>query len=79
MLEYQGAAYATIKDGRGDTKQVTLRDGTLKPRNARGALTDPIGVGRLAGTFTAVRNPHRVQELLAAARARTLDASAAAR
>ena len=79
MIEYQGTAFATIKDAAGDAVKVTIRDGTIKPTNARGALTDPIGVGRLDGTFIATRNPHRVQELLAATRARTLDASAAAR
>ena len=79
MLEYKGTAFATIKDGPGDTFKVKLHEGTLQPCAARGALTDPIGVGKLEGTFTAVQNPHRVQELLAAARARTADASAAAR
>ncbi|MEO6436971.1 MAG: hypothetical protein ABIP55_14595 [Tepidisphaeraceae bacterium] len=76
MLEYQGTAMARIDVGGKGATKVTLREGTLKPRAARGTLTDPIGVGRLSGTFTAVNNPARVQELLAAARARTADASA---
>ena len=79
MLSYQGTAFANIKDGRGETKKVTLREGTIKPTAARGALTDPIGIGRLQGNFVAVQNPHRLHELLAAARARSADASAAAR
>jgi hypothetical protein len=76
MLEYHGTAFAQISNASGDGKKVKIRDGTLKPRVARGALSDPIGIGRLEGTFVAVKNPHRVQELLAAARARTADASA---
>lgn len=79
MLQYQGTAYARIKEAAGDAKQVTISEGTIKPHAARGGLSDPIGIGRLEGRFKAVENPHRVQELLAAARARTLDASAAAR
>jgi len=80
LLEYQGSAFATLKPAKGgEAMTVTVRDGQLTPHAARGALTDPVGPARIQGRFTAVKNPHRVQELLAAARARTAEASAAAR
>jgi hypothetical protein len=80
VLEYQGTACATVKAvNGGEATTVTLHDGALEPHAARGDLTDPVGPARLQGRFTAVKNPHRVQELLAAARARTAEASAAAR
>lgn len=77
--EYQGTAYASVSPAaRGSATRVTLRHGTLKPSASRGSLSDPIGMGKLEGTFTAIRNPDRVRELLAAARARTAEASASA-
>jgi hypothetical protein len=77
IREYQGTAYASVDSASGgNATRVTLRHGTLKPYSSRGSLSDPIGMGKLEGTFTAIRNPNRVRELLAATRARTAEASA---
>jgi hypothetical protein len=78
IREYQGTAFASLRQSGGGATRVTLRNGTLRSHAARGGLSDPIGVGKLEGTFTAIQNPARVRELLTAARARTAEASAAA-
>jgi len=70
LLEYQGTAfvYVTPKD---NTAKVDVRAGTITPFAARGSLHDPVGVAHLSGSFTAVANDDRLEELLAATRART--------
>ena len=70
MLEYQGAGFVTV-DTSDTTAKVTIRTADLRPTQARGSLTDPIGPARVTGTFVAQQDNERLQDLLAAIRARS--------
>jgi hypothetical protein len=72
LLQYRGTAFVSVTP-RDQKTRVTVRDGTIMPRAARGGLSDPIGVARLSGSFTAVANDARLEALLAATRARVTD------
>ena len=70
LLQYQGTAFVSVTP-KGNIAKVKVRNGTITPCAARGTLHDPVGVARLDGSFTAVANDDRLEELLAATRART--------
>ena len=70
LLQYQGTAFVSVTP-KGNIAKVDVRNGTMSPCAARGTLHDPVGVARLNGSFTAVANDDRLEELLAATRART--------
>ena len=63
MLHYSGAGTVTHSKGPGDVK-ATLRDFTLRPLQARGNLTDPIGTAQLSGTLNAQRDDEFVRNML---------------
>jgi len=75
LLEYTGSAFVMVNPKDDETK-VSIRAGSIKPGAIRGGLTDPIGPARIEGSFTAVNDPARLHELLAATRARTAAAVA---
>jgi hypothetical protein len=63
LLHYGGAGFVTV-DHHGDTRRVTIRNATLKPRASQGGLADPLGTAKLTGSLVARRDPRRVRELL---------------
>lgn len=64
LLAYEGAAYVSI-EGSGGKRTIRIRDGQIKPAQARGKLQDPIGAASITGKATAVVNNARVKETLA--------------
>jgi hypothetical protein len=68
VIVYEGAGVVTV-NGSGRQRQVVITDGTVRPKEARGEMQDPIGRSRISGTFTADVNRTRVRETLAEMRA----------
>jgi hypothetical protein len=63
VVVYEGAGVVTVH-GSGRKRGIVITDGTVRPREARGAMQDPIGNSRISGRFTADVNRTRVRELL---------------
>ena len=63
FVEYEGAGFVVI-DRSGKTAKLSIRNASLKPTGAHGAVCDPIGPTRLSGTVVARMNQARVNELL---------------
>jgi hypothetical protein len=63
VVVYEGAGVVTVF-GSGKQRRIVITEGTVRPREARGAMQDPIGNSRISGRFTADVNRTRVRELL---------------
>jgi hypothetical protein len=63
VVLYEGAGVVTV-EGSGKQRRITIADGTVRPRESRGAMQDPVGNSRISGTFTADVNRTRVREIL---------------
>lgn len=64
VVLYEGAGVVTVH-GSGRQRRVVIEDGTVRPKESRGDMQDPIGRARISGTFTADVNRTRVRETLA--------------
>lgn len=70
LLEYRGTAFVTVRS-KDHSARVHISNGTVALHNRRGNLRDPIAHGHLSGEFTAVSDDARLEQILAATRARS--------
>lgn len=63
VVVYEGAGVVAVY-GSGKRRRIVISEGTVRPREARGAMQDPIGNSRISGHFFADVNRTRVRELL---------------
>jgi hypothetical protein len=64
VVLYEGAGVVTVH-GSGSQRQVIITEASVRPRESRGAMQDPIGRAGISGVFTADVNRTRVREVLA--------------
>jgi hypothetical protein len=76
ILEYTGTAFVAMsQDDDGCTLKV--QNAFLKPSTTHGSLTDPVGLSRLEGKFTAHADAAKVKQILTDLRATVAAAKAA--
>ncbi|CAN5453564.1 hypothetical protein BH10PLA1_BH10PLA1_15550 [soil metagenome] len=64
LMHYGGAGFVKIYAG-DDSADFRISNTTLKLKNSRGQMSDPMGAAQLSGSFSAPINGSRVKELLA--------------
>jgi hypothetical protein len=64
LVLYEGAGYIVV-DSSGERREVSIKDGDLRPKLVRGNIQDPLGHARLYGYATARMNDARVKDTLA--------------
>jgi hypothetical protein len=64
LIHYQGTGFVQVSRS-GDSANVRLANGLLKPVVVRGQMTDPIGPATVIGTIHARFNRQQVQSILA--------------
>jgi hypothetical protein len=75
ILQYSGAGYVLLDEGRNGVTNVRIRDGMMKVASVQGDLQDPIGPSRLNGTVKAQRNSQLVRDTIADLRAQSKPAA----
>ncbi|HEX8522479.1 MAG TPA: hypothetical protein VF669_09510 [Tepidisphaeraceae bacterium] len=63
LLLYSGAGFALARE-KGDKVTLKLKDATLRPQVARGALNDPLGPFNLSGSIRTINDPGTVKDVL---------------
>ena len=69
VIRYSGVGFALAYPS-DKTIDLNLNNAHLKPELRRGALTDPLGPFNLSGDIRALKDPQKVQDLLASTRQR---------
>jgi len=63
VIHYGGAGFVRVYP-KEETAKIDIRDGQVQPKLRRGDMRDPLGPAVIAGSFRAIHDDHRVQELL---------------